>query len=63
MTSSQTFAKHTCAQIDSTASALEKAFEIDEDSEFNNYVMFNPSAQRQVSLFSALHVGEELMVD
>jgi len=70
MTSNQTFTNHACTELDSTVTGLEKAFETDEDSKYNNYVAFNPAIQRRASLFAVLSVatrdldiGAELMVD
>ena len=68
--SDQAFVNHACVELDSTASALEKAFETDEDIKYNNHIMFNPAIQRCASLFYMLSnstrylvIGVELMVD
>ena len=63
LTSDQTFENHARAELESTTSALEKLFEIDEDSKHNNHVMFNPPTQRRASFFAALRIGVELMFD
>ena len=57
------FTNHACAELISNTSALEKVFEIDEDSKYDNCSMSDSDAQQRALLFSALHVGPESMVN